>query len=213
MSWQCWPKGWRRWPAALAAAITAADTDLDSPSHIRGTWACISARVCLCIGLQLQLKGSDALRVSAAAKMLLLAGRAALLAVADAARQSPNAYMGRAAAALDIHLSMQLPGMRGCMALVDACGRPDAKAVFAATTAAPGALLLALRTCPSGANTAAEGSLEADALLAPTHTNHRLLYRACAKKLVAFASCLQVRQKAQQITPRCSSSHTSSSCW
>jgi hypothetical protein len=82
-----------------------------------------------------------------------------------------------------------------------------------AALAVSDALLLALRTCPSGANTAAEGSLEADALLAPTHTTHRLLYRACAKKLVAFASCLQVRQKAQQITPRCSSSHTSSSCW
>jgi hypothetical protein len=49
----------------LAAAITAADTDLNSPAHIHGTCACISARACLSIGLQLQLKGSDALRVAA----------------------------------------------------------------------------------------------------------------------------------------------------
>lgn len=125
---------------ALTAAITAAATvaDIGSPSHIQGTAACMAASICISTGLQLQLKGSDALRVAAAGRLLLLAGRAALLAVASAVRQNPTLPSHLR---LNVLLNSQLCGMEGCLALMEACERPDAVAVFAATTAAPNALL------------------------------------------------------------------------
>ena len=74
--------------AALALA-TAMRTAGSPAPHIQGIAACRAASACISIALQLQLKGSDALRVAAAARLLLLAGRAALVAAADAARQNP----------------------------------------------------------------------------------------------------------------------------
>ena len=146
---------------ALVAAITAT-TDLGSPAHIQGRAACLAASACIHIGIRLQLKGSDALRVAAAARLLLLAGKAAL--VAGAARQNP-AYQ-EAQKAFKRLPDSQLSAIDGCMSLMADCERPDAIAVFAATTAAPAALLpwlaaasdallLACHTRPPGATTLA----------------------------------------------------------
>lgn len=126
---------------ALATAVTAAATvaDLDSPGHIQSRMACMVTSLCISLGHQLQLKGSDALRVAAAARLLLLAGRAVILADADTARRCPA--VPRRQHILAGLLLTQLSAMGGCMALVKACERADAVAVFAATTAATGVLL------------------------------------------------------------------------
>ena len=126
---------------ALAAAVEAGAPMVQgqSPAMVQGIAAGFAASACIHIGTLLKVKGSDALRVAAAARLLLLVGRAVLRAVADDVRRHPTAQHSQSS--LEIILTRQLYGMEGCMALVDSCERPDAIAVFAATTAAPGALL------------------------------------------------------------------------
>jgi hypothetical protein len=144
---------------ALAAAIEAAP-HYDSPVLLQGAAACIAVSACITISIYLKAEGSDALRVAAAAKLVLLAGRPALVAVAGALRRSPTAQSCQFA--LEILLKKQLYGVEACMSFMEACGRLDAIAVFAATTAAPdalipwlaaacNALLLACRTRRQGA--------------------------------------------------------------
>ena len=156
---------------ALAAAIEAAP-HWDSPALWQAEAAITATSACAMVANQLQLKGSDALRVAAAAKVLVLAGRAALVAVTGAVRQTPTAVPGRQSV-FESLLAELLSGMAGCMALVGDCGRPDAIAVFAATAAAPGALLpwlatasvamlLACRTSQQGAAGLAACSRAAD---------------------------------------------------
>lgn len=144
---------------ALAAAITAAP-GWDCPALQQARAGSIATSACSFIGLRLDVKGSDALRLAAAAKLLILAGRAALPRVAAAVERNPGAKRNQQA--LISLLTMQLYAMDGCMALIEGCERPEAISVFASTTAPAGtlppwlaatadALLLALRTCRQGA--------------------------------------------------------------
>lgn len=145
---------------ALAAAMAAAP-HRQSPAVVQGTAACFAAKACINIAMHLEIKGSDALRVAVAARLLLLVGREVLVVVADSLRQDPAAQDIQTS--LEFLLNSQLHGMQGYMALVQDCERPDAIAVFAATTAPPDALLpwlaaasqallLACRTCRQGAS-------------------------------------------------------------
>jgi hypothetical protein len=107
---------------ALAAAIEAAP-HWESPEVQQFTAACIATSACVRIGIDLDVKGSDALRVAAAARMLLLAGRAALLAVAgtgagaSAAPHHPSEV--RRQLVLGPLLTKQLHAFPGCMVLLD----------------------------------------------------------------------------------------------
>lgn len=145
---------------ALAAAITAAP-HWDSPALQQTRAACVAIGVCATVGLELQLNSSDALRVAGAAKLLLVAGRAVLVMLGAADARAPRETW-RIQLALQNLLGHQLSALASCLAVLEPCERPEAIAVFAATTAAPGtllpwlfttsnALLLALRTSDQGA--------------------------------------------------------------
>lgn len=129
---------------ALAAAVAPAPR-LDLPAQLQTTAACISFSTCASVAIQLQLEGSDALRVAGGVKLLLTAGRAALLRVTafgGGAAAGQHSLWRQQQVAFACLLFKQLHAMQQCLESIDGCNRPDATAVFAATTAASGTLVL-----------------------------------------------------------------------
>ena len=121
---------------ALASAVAA--NPRHSPALTQVEAACIAVDACAWLGAVLRLQGSDALRLAAAASVVLTAGRAALLAAADTVGRQPTADSNLA---LNILVRKQLAGLSGTFRFLSSGALPEAAAAFAASTAAPRAFL------------------------------------------------------------------------
>ena len=122
---------------ALAAAVAA--DPCDSPAWLQVAAACISAAGCGSVSTELGLQGGAALRVAAAARVVLVAGRAALETSTERGRQRATA--APTAAQVQGLTSLQLTAMTSLLDLMDLMEQPNARAAFANSTAAPQAFL------------------------------------------------------------------------
>ena len=122
---------------ALAAAVAA--DPCDSPAWSQVAAACISAAGCGSVSTELGLQGGAALRVAAAARVVLVAGRAALETSTERGRQRATA--APTAAQVQGITSLQLTAMTSLLHLMDLIEQPNARAAFANSTAAPQAFL------------------------------------------------------------------------
>jgi hypothetical protein len=125
-------------PALAAAAAVAADA-CASPAWLQVSAACISAAGCGSVSTKLRLQGSAALLIAAAAQVVLVAGRTALVTSTERVRQQAPA--APAAAQVQATALLQLTAMTSFLTLMDLVEQPNVKAAFANSTAAPQAFL------------------------------------------------------------------------
>ena len=123
---------------ALAAAVTADPRHVSAPLA-QITTARLAVDACHRLASALGLQGSDALRVAAAARVPVVAGRPAL--AAAAAQVAALEPTGLAVTDLRTLAGVQLTAMQGLMALMSSPAHPNAALAFASSTVAPRAFM------------------------------------------------------------------------
>jgi hypothetical protein len=127
--------------APTLAAAVAADPRHVSEPLAQITAASLAADACHRLASALGLQGSDALRVAAAARVLVIAGRPALAAAAAQASALEPTGTGLAVTDVRTLAGMQLTAMHGLMALMSSTAHPNAALAFASSTVAPRAFM------------------------------------------------------------------------